>query len=110
MHMLADAVPTQVTHDSIAKTSGIITDRRRNLMQMIACCRKLDTLEKALSGSLYQKLRVIRDLTDAMRSRCIGLIPFVDHARIKAYDVALLDDAVCTRDSVYDLLVDRYAD
>ena len=110
MHMLADAVPTQVTHNSIAKTSSIITDRRRNLMQMIACCRKLNTLEKALSGSLYQKLRVIRDLTDTVRSRRIGLIPFVDHTRVKAYDVALLNDAVCTRDSVYDLLVDRYAD
>ena len=91
-------------------SENTVQSYRRDLMQMIACCRKLDTLEKALSGSLYQKLRVIRDLTDAMRSRCIGLIPFVDHARIKAYDVALLDDAVCTWDSVYDLLVDRYAD
>ena len=47
MHMLADAVPTQVTHDSIAKTSGIITDRRRDLMQMITYLEEKEIREAA---------------------------------------------------------------
>ena len=45
--MLADAVPTQVTHDSIAKTSGIITDRRRDLMQMITYLEEKEIREAA---------------------------------------------------------------
>ena len=47
MHMLADAVPTQVTHDSIAKTFGIITDRRRDLMQMITYLEEKEIREAA---------------------------------------------------------------
>ena len=87
--MSTDSVTNQVFYNTISVFFRVSSNGIADIMQMITGSRKLDTLEKALSGSLYQKLRVIRDLTDAMRSRCIGLIPFVNYAGIQTHNISI---------------------
>ena len=38
------------------------------------------------------------------------MIAFIDQTCIQAYDIALLDSALLTRNSVYDFIIDRYTD
>ena len=92
MEMCADPVPHQVTDHAISETFRILLNGCRDVMQMIPGPGIFNTFEKTLPGHINQLLRFSADLPDSHRSCGIRVEPLIDQARVKADNVALLDN------------------
>ena len=110
VEMLSNSMTYQVTDYSVSEFFCIRLDSGRNIIQMIARFCIFYTFEKALSCHFDQLLCFFADLTNSMGSCCIGMIAFVNNACVQTDNIAFLDHALFTWNSMNHLIVDRYTD
>ena len=80
----------------------------RNIRESVANFTKLQSFEETFSRSIDQVLRFFADLSYSVGSGGIADVTFVGGPYIDADDIALLNDSVSGRNTMYNFFIDRH--
>ena len=109
MDLRSDTMSAIFSQDATALRLYIITDGRRNIVQMITDDGLLHTFEEALLADSDHPLRILGNLTHRPGSGRICIIAMIAGAGVDGDDITILQNHMTIRDTMDDFFVDRDA-
>ena len=108
MQLLADAMTDEGTDNRVARALCSLLNRKAEISQPLSVLELLNAPIKRLFRNFHQALGFVAHLPDANRHRRITIEAIVNHPIVEPDNITLTQRSM-GRDSMNNLLVDRYA-